>query len=182
MQHSRRRGLLVVAIALIVLGGCGLVVSGAMTALLGGTTTNRSSSGGRTGGTGAFGGYASNGERIFFTGVGHDGPIDVEWSGGMMGPGRGRMAGLGCATCHGRNGRGRASGMMGVAPPDIRYKTLTGGGSDEETGERWTDADIAAAVRSGTEPGGGTLSTAMPRWKMDDTDMADVIDYLKELD
>lgn len=124
-------------------------------------------------------GYTTPGERIYFTGIGHSGqPIPRQGGIGMMGAG-------GCATCHGQDGRGgRVAAMMGggVEVPDIRYSTLTSPRSDEETTEpAWTDAQIATAIRDGREPNGKSLQAFMPRWQMDDQDMADVIAHLKEL-
>ena len=132
-------------------------------------------------------GFASNGERIYYSGVGHNGPISVAWqyqSGfpGMMG--QGMMGRIGCVMCHGSDGRGRTFRMMGpvIEVPDIRYATLTSP-HQETTGTTpgWTDAQIATAVRRGFEPNGKALDTFMPKWGMDDADMRDVLDYLKEL-
>jgi cytochrome c oxidase subunit 2 len=123
-------------------------------------------------------GYATPGRRIFFTGIGRAGPIARTGGFGMMASG-------GCATCHGADGRGGRIGMMmgrTVEVPDIRYLTLTSpktGNGKTEPG--WTDAEIAAAIRDGKDPAGGSLSSYMPRWQMDDTDVNDLIAYLKEL-
>lgn len=124
------------------------------------------------------GSYASPGERIFLTGVGHAGPIPRQGGIGMMGAG-------GCANCHRPDGRGgRIAAMMGagIDVPDIRYSTLTSPRTEGgETEAAWTDAEIATAVREGREPGGKSLEAFMPLWTMDDQDMADLIAYLKEL-
>ncbi len=128
--------------------------------------------------SGPNGGYSSLGQQVFLTGVGSSGPIPRTGGIGMMGSG-------GCATCHGEDGRGgRLGGMMraGIDVPDIRYSTLTSPHGEEGTTEPgWTDAQIAAAIREGKDPGGGTLSSYMPRWQMSDTDMNALIAYLKEL-
>lgn len=135
-------------------------------------------------------GFATNGERIYYTGVGHSGPIQIEWRpagrfGGMMsGRGGAGPAGVGCVACHGQDGRGGPLGMMSdVRSADIRYESLTSPHADEteSTVLGWTDADIARAIREGMEPDGEALNPVMPRWKMDDTDMTDLIGYLKEL-
>lgn len=137
-----------------------------------------------------YGGFTTNGERIYYTGVGHDGPVQIEWRpagrfGGMMsGRGGAGPAGVGCVACHGQDGRGGPLGMMSdVESADIRYESLTRPHADdtETTVLGWTDADIARAIRDGIEPDGEPLSSVMPRWKMDDTDMKDLIGYLKEL-
>ncbi len=66
--------------------------------------------------------FASNGERIYYTGVSaKTGPIPA--SGGPMWVG---MRGGGCVACHGVRGRGGVPVMMGGAlPSDIRYEVLT---------------------------------------------------------
>lgn len=131
----------------------------------------------------------SLGEQIFLSGRGADGPIEVLWEPIRMHPdGRGRRyigpARLGCARCHGRDGRGGSIGMMGgVAAADIRYSTLTS--PHEEDGEEmpaWTDEQIAEAVRDGVEPDGTELNGVMPRWRMSEAEMDATIEYLKELD
>lgn len=143
------------------------------------------------GGTTDTAGFTSDGQRIYYTGVGGNGPIAIEWDpgfglGGMMGRrGRRGFVPMGCVRCHREDGRGGPLGMMGagVNVPDIRYKTLTSEREENgETVEPWDDEDIARAVRDGVEPNGDRLNPLMPRWEMDDTDMSDTIDYLKELD
>lgn len=133
-------------------------------------------------------GFESNGDRIYFTGVGHAGPIPrvstgSQGFGGMMGR-AGMMGGVGCVGCHGADGRGQTIGMMGptIEVPDIRYVTLVS--PHEETSGTtpgWTDTQIADAIRRGVEPSGKRLDPLMPQWNMDDTDMRNVIGYLKEL-
>jgi mono/diheme cytochrome c family protein len=134
-------------------------------------------------------GFASNGERIYYTGAGHAGPIPrVDTAGGgfagMMGSRAGMMGEVGCVVCHGSDGRGRVIDMMGpaVEVPDIRYIALASPKQEASgTVPGWTDAEIAAAIRTGVEPSGQRLEPPMPRWDMDDADMRDTIGYLKEL-
>lgn len=129
--------------------------------------------------TGLFGQFRSNGESIYFTGVGRSGAIPRVGGVGMM------MSSGGCVTCHGSTGRGgRLPVMMAgvIRVPDIRYSTLTS--PHEEPGEEtpaWTEAQIARAIREGVEPSGETMNPYMPLWDMDDADMKDLIGYLKEL-
>jgi mono/diheme cytochrome c family protein len=95
--------------------------------------------------------------------------------------------GGGCVGCHGVDGTSRqVTGAAGVevATGDIRYDTLTGGGPSggtTETPAAWTDEDIAVAIIKGAAPDGMALGPTMPRWQMDDTDMAAVLAHLKEL-
>src|SRR5450759_5948798 len=192
----------VVAVLLVVLGFVGVVVgaivlnasrsSPSVNTGVAPGTGNVPGSGTGSGGSAQFGGFTSNGERIYHTGVGHSGAISRQWNpptgfgGGMMG-GRGtagRFAGMGCVTCHRADGRGGRIGMMGttIDVPDVRYSTLTSPSeATSGTVPGWTETEIADAIRNGVEPGGKRLDPFMPRWDMDATDMKDTIDYLKEL-
>jgi len=138
-------------------------------------------------GTSPIGGgtFASAGQRIYYTGLDADGraiPRTIA-GGGMMG--LGMMGGVACVDCHGEDGRGGRIGMMfgAVDIPDIRYSTLTTTRSEDGTTiPAWTESDIARAIRDGVEPDGQRLKAPMPRWNMTDTELTDVISYLKELD
>jgi cytochrome c oxidase subunit 2 len=99
--------------------------------------------------------------------------------------GLGMMGNLACVNCHGEDGRGGRVGMMlgDVKIPDIRYSALTSVRSEEGTSvPAWTDDDIRRSIRDGIEPNGQPLKAPMPRWKMTDAQLNEVVDYLKELD
>jgi hypothetical protein len=119
--------------------------------------------------------FDSNGERIYFTGTSDSG-IDISYSGGPSSNGWMMMNGqLACVSCHGPDGRGgvHSMGMMQeMDAKDIRWKTL----EDEFDTEKFR-----LAVEEGKDPDGTQLSTDMPRWKMSNGDIADLIDYLKTL-
>ena len=124
-------------------------------------------------GTGAF---RSNGERIYFSATSERGTA-ITYTGGpasnswMMGGG-GRLA---CASCHGTDGRGGVHnmGMMQVMDAkDIRWSALEGEFDPEK---------FRLAVVEGQDPDGTQLSTDMPRWKIGNDDLADLIAYLKTL-
>lgn len=187
----RGKGLLIAAVATIVVGLLGIGVALAWLAVSGPSADvsppsadrdERRMPGPRGRGPGGFStdpdDYDSPGERIFVTGIGAEGGIsrDPTYGPSMMG---------GCATCHGIDGRGRRFRMMGTTydAPDIRYRTLTSEhGEDGEREPGWSDADIAKAVRTGVEPSGETLDTSMPRWDISDEDFADLLAHLKTLD
>jgi mono/diheme cytochrome c family protein len=165
----RHHTLLVTGIIAIVLGVTGLAVTFAVSSVYPG---------------GSLAAYASIGQQIYYTGTDAQGPIPFSIAGGGM-MGFGMVNGLTCAGCHGPDGRGGRVGTMytTLTVPDIRYSTLTS--SHTESGTvvpGWTDADIARAVRDGVDPSGQPLLAPMPRWNMSDTDMTDLIGYLKELD
>jgi cytochrome c553 len=119
--------------------------------------------------------FDSNGERIYFTAT-SEGGTDISYSGGPSSNGWMMMNGqLACVSCHGPDGRGgvHSMGMMQeMDAKDIRWKTLT----DEFDTEKFR-----LAVEEGKDPDGTQLSKDMPRWKMSDEDIADLIDYLKTL-
>ncbi len=126
--------------------------------------------------------FTSIGQQIYYTGADANGPIPRTIAGGAMG--FGMMGNGACAGCHGEDGRGGRFGMMfgAIDVPDIRYSTLNAVRSDGGvTVAAWSDRDIARAIRDGIEPDGQALKAPMPRWAMTDSDMADVIAYLKEL-
>ncbi len=123
--------------------------------------------------------FASNGERIYYTGISaRTGPILA--SGGPMWVG---MGGVGCVACHGVHGRGGIPVMMGTAlPADIRYEALIKG--EYEHGKKetpYTDALIKRAITEGLDPDGEALDWTMPRWKMAEEDFADLLTYLRTL-
>ncbi len=123
--------------------------------------------------------FASNGERIYYTGVSERaGPIPR--AGGPMWI---RMMGGGCGACHGPDGRGGVPVMMGTAiPADIRYEALTKG--EYEHGKKetaYTDSLIKRAITEGLDPDAEPLDWTMPRWQMSDADFTDLLVYLKTL-
>jgi hypothetical protein len=138
---------------------------------------------------------ASNGEQIYFTAVSEPtGRID--YRGGP--PGGGMMMGswgLACVSCHGADGRGgvHAMHMLLMDAPDIRWSTLASDTNDvhqEEAqaeagqGEAMAEYDLAAfrmAVVEGQHPDGLALSLNMPRWDLDEEDLADLAEFLRSL-
>ena len=126
--------------------------------------------------------FASNGERIYYTGIsGRTGPIPT--TGGPMWMAHG---GVGCLACHGVQGRGGVPVMMGTAiPEDIRYEVLTKSEHEKGKGEMehpsYTDALIKRAITQGVDPAGKPLDWTMPRWQMGDADLNDLLAYLKTL-
>jgi mono/diheme cytochrome c family protein len=95
------------------------------------------------------------------------------------------MHGGGYAACHGSDGRGGSPILMGTAiSSDIRYKHLL---EEDEHGEGeehppYTDALIKRAITQGLDPAGEPLDLTMPRWRLSDRDLNDLLEYLKGLD
>ena len=128
--------------------------------------------GGTAWGTGVF---RSNGERIYFTSTSErgkaitytGGPASRDWM--MMG---GRLA---CVSCHGLDGRGgkHNMGMMQVMDSkDIRWSVLQ---------PEFDAKKFGLAVVKGQDPDGTKLKPDMPRWKISNDDLADLIAFLKTL-
>lgn len=84
-----------------------------------------------------------------------------------------------CGTCHGPEGRGVAEGS--VEPSDIRGATLGKILLAARKRPKYDDAKLARAIRDGVDSAGNPLSPVMPRFRMGDDDLQDLIAYLKRL-
>jgi hypothetical protein len=131
--------------------------------------------------------FESNGEQIYFTATSRRGtPITAD----MGGMGRMPRSGMTCASCHGSDGRGGRIRMMmqTIEVPDIRYDTLTSEGhgdhdeGDEEEHAAYTEETIKRAITERVGPDGAPLDWPMPRWSMSETDLDDLVDFLRTLD
>lgn len=138
-------------------------------------------------GTGSF---HTNGERIYFTATSvRETPITNTGgpSMGMMMM-QGRMA---CISCHGIDAKGgtHMMHMEVMHAPDIRWSALSGDHHHEEGEEEahedhhedYDFEDFRNAVEYGKHPNGDELSMDMPRWRMSDADLKDLMNYLKSL-
>jgi hypothetical protein len=134
------------------------------------------------------GSAVARGQAIFQSGVDANGvsiPRTVSANGtGMMGGAMGRgMAGGGCTSCHGWNGRGRTTPQF--AAPNITYANLTDPRGmlmpDGTRGPTYTDAGIKKAVTRGIDPSGDRLESPMPRWQLSNGQWDDLLAYLKTL-
>jgi hypothetical protein len=137
----------------------------------------------------AAGSFSSNGQRIYFTGTSAQG-TPITYRGG---PEMGMMMGgrLACVSCHGTDARGgeHTMHMEVMDAPDIRWFVLAGHHHHEEEGnveseqehhhDEYSFEDIKNAVEYGKHPDGEKLRSAMPRWKMGDADLRDLMVYLK---
>lgn len=115
-------------------------------------------------------GTPSPGKKIYLEGVGAEGRI-----GYTEGPDWFRFANAGCAICHGDRGQGltvRAAGVTGVAPPVTR-KALQERGYDRDS--------LRRALVSGIDPHGREFHYYMPRWRLDERDMAELLDFMEGL-
>ncbi len=142
--------------------------------MMGGNTPGSGPGGGITGnGSSGTGNYASDGERIYLTGVGVDGR-DIPRNAPAVSQGSRMMGGGGCGSCHAADGRGGTIRMMmgpAIETPDITYDALIK--------EGFTDATIKDAIVKGVDEAGKPLEEAMPRWQMSGADLDATIAYLK---
>ncbi|MDE2251385.1 MAG: cytochrome c [Gammaproteobacteria bacterium] len=113
--------------------------------------------------------------------------------------GRRQVGGLGlkgadaaCINCHRRSGLGTREGNLSIPPVTGQYLFHTREATMQEPvlhyvegmhGNRdpYTDVTLARAIREGVDSGGRALSTLMPRFALNDADMAALINYLKSL-
>lgn len=82
---------------------------------------------------------------------------------------------LACVSCNGPGGQGgkHSMGMMQVMDAkDIRWSVLEGEFDAEK---------FRLAVVNGEDPDDTQLNSDMPRWKISDDDLADLIAFLKTL-
>jgi cytochrome oxidase Cu insertion factor (SCO1/SenC/PrrC family)/ABC-type branched-subunit amino acid transport system substrate-binding protein len=87
---------------------------------------------------------------------------------------------LPCGNCHGVDGRGVAEGS--IVPADIRAASLsTHLVARDRRRPRYDDVLLTRALREGRDSGDMPLSPVMPRYRMDERDLADLLAYLHRL-
>lgn len=88
-----------------------------------------------------------------------------------------------CVNCHGYNGAGVIEG--GVTTADIRPSRLAfAADAARDFGRQrpaYDNEALARAIRSGLDAGGNSLHLAMPRYRINDDDMADLLAYMRYL-
>ncbi|WP_437985679.1 cytochrome c/ABC transporter substrate-binding protein [Sorangium sp. So ce117] len=126
---------------------------------------------------------ARRGKRIYQRGATEDGrAIEGAIAGGAAAL-SGREAA--CAGCHGPSGEGTTEGGV-TAPPLAAERRLAasgerggGTGRGRGTGEgAMTAAALVTAIREGRGPAGQRLSPVMPRYRLAEADLSDLVDYL----
>ncbi len=88
-----------------------------------------------------------------------------------------------CVRCHGNDGRGKTEG--GVTSSDIRWSVLTKPyGGRHPSGRQYppyNESHIKRAIMLGTDSKGTELHETMPRFRLSQQDMEDLLAYLKRL-
>ncbi|MBV8403019.1 MAG: c-type cytochrome [Gammaproteobacteria bacterium] len=124
---------------------------------------------------------ASAGESIYLQGVlGSGAPlVGNRTNGGASTQG----ADAACVNCHQRSGLGSTEGNTLIPPitGDNLFHGHAHSGSMHGNRSPYTPATLARAIREGVDPEGRTLSSLMPRYALDDADMAALVAYLKSL-
>lgn len=129
--------------------------------------------------------FVSNGERIYFTGRSQSG-MPINAIGGAGGMHR-QMHGSGCASCHGDDREGRRLWpQFWTKAPALTAIALFGDNDHQDNSDGHGDHasydsdSLSRAITQGLDPAGEKLGAAMPRWSMSDSDMNDLIAYLKQ--
>ncbi len=99
---------------------------------------------------------------------------------------------LACVNCHGPDGRGGRVNMMmwTLDVPDITWHNLTqeeehdepAGAGEHEEHPPYTEETLKRAITKGLNPANEPLDEAMPRWRMSEADLDDLVDFIKTLD
>jgi len=133
-----------------------------------------------------YGPFESNGERIYFTAESSAGE-PITYSGGttMM------QQSIACVSCHGPGGRGGRVTMMmwRFDVPDITWDNLTQeehheeklGEEEHEEHPPYTEETLRRAITWGIDPAGEPLDELMPRWRLSERDLDDLVDFIKML-
>ena len=98
-----------------------------------------------------------------------------------------------CGSCHLRSGLGSieggvvtpaTNGRILYSPLEMKYKQIRVENKYFPFSSKrpaYTDATLADAILGGVDPGGRELNPVMPRYQLNEADMAVLIDYLKTL-
>jgi Cytochrome c len=95
-----------------------------------------------------------------------------------------------CSNCHRRSGLGSKEGLNSIPPITGRYLFMPRATSPDDMAvpfvegarpdrDPYTDDTLARAIREGIGADGQPLSYLMPRYRLDDADMAALVSYLK---
>jgi ABC-type branched-subunit amino acid transport system substrate-binding protein len=119
------------------------------------------------------------GKQIYISGKGEN-PVFVYLSGPEL---KVPASQFPCIQCHKEKGVGAREG--GVFVPDITNKILTSDHNGEQsTGRKhppYSDSTLAQTIVSGLDPAGNELHSAMPRYILEESDLSNLIAYLRVL-
>ena len=95
-----------------------------------------------------------------------------------------------CVNCHGGEGKGGRVTMMmwSFRTPDITWDNLTKEEEHREPEQEeheehppYTEETLKSAITRGINPAGEPLDDRMPRWRMSEQDLDDLVDFIKTL-
>jgi hypothetical protein len=97
-----------------------------------------------------------------------------------------------CVSCHRRSGLGNVEGNIVIPPIIAKYLYRNRAANSEDltlphvpgwvpNSWTYTDETLAHAIRTGARPGGESMNPLMPHYALDDSSMAALISYLKDL-
>ncbi|HJZ74254.1 MAG TPA: c-type cytochrome [Vicinamibacterales bacterium] len=113
----------------------------------------------------------TRGRQIFLQGTSASGrEVTPVFAGGPS------PAPLACATCHGRDGRGRREG--GIRSANIEWDTLARASAIRPA---YDDPRLRRAITMGIDAGGRRLDPAMPRYRLWRDDADDLVAWLRRL-
>lgn len=120
--------------------------------------------------------FTSNGEQIYYTGRSQSGTA-ITYQGGTM---HAQMHSTSCASCHGddRKGQRLYPRFWVVAPPLTRQALFEEHDDGHGDHQRYDRESLKRAISQGLDPAGEDLSSAMPRWRISEQDLDDLINFL----
>lgn len=97
-----------------------------------------------------------------------------------------------CVSCHRRSGLGNVEGDIVIPPIIAKYLYRSRAANSEDLslphvpgwvphGWVYSDETLAKAIRTGVRPDGQSMNPLMPHYALDDSSMAVLINYLKDL-
>jgi len=91
---------------------------------------------------------------------------------------------LTCAGCHGLRGEGRTEGGVTAGSLTWSYLTKPYGHTDEgnRKHQAFSETSFVRMLTAGLDPAGNKLAVAMPKYRMSQDDMANLIAYLKRIE
>ena len=121
---------------------------------------------------------AAAGRALFRHGIGAAGAVAATLGAGQVPV---QATAMPCASCHGRDGRGRPEGA--VVPPDITGPVLGAPAERPGLGRRrgYDRAAIIRAVTLGIDAEGRVLDLVMPRYRLSLEDAGHLVAYLQSL-
>ena len=90
------------------------------------------------------------------------------------------MTRLACVNCHGQEGHSGTVRIMmnNFDVPNITWLVLTSLAEDRPA---YTENSIQKAITTGIDPAGNQLEAPMPVWQMSDSDLNDLVAFIKTL-